>query len=88
MPGTYGVASRHPSASAGPSTGHCSAYFLAASNLADRATQSSQDSGDLWVPAYQSTVPTAGPVVTGISSVDVHHHGTDAPADRSVLAAW
>ncbi len=88
MPGTYGVASFHPSASAGPSTGHCSAYFLATSNWADRDTQSSQDSGALLVPAYQSTVPTAGPVVTGMFSVEVHHQGTAPPADRALIAPW
>ena len=46
----------------------------------------SHGSGALWLPAYQSTVPAAGPVVTGISSVDVHHHGT-GPPDVSALGS-
>ena len=56
--------------------------------MADIATQSSQGSGDLCVPAYQSTVPTAGPVVTGISSVDLHHHGTGPFAFLALSASW
>jgi hypothetical protein len=61
---------------------------LARSNIADIATQSSHGSGDLCVPAYQSTVPTAGPVVTGISSVDVHHQGTGPFAFLALSASW
>ena len=87
MPGMYWVTSRNPLASAVPLVGHCSAYFLATSNWADIVRQSSQASGALSMFAYQSTLPTAGPSVTGISSVDVHHHGTGSPAVRASLAA-
>ena len=88
MPGMYEVTMRQPSASAAAAVGHCTAYFLARSNCADIALQSAYDNGALCVPAYQSTVPTAGPWVTGISSVDVHHHGTGPPACSASTAPW
>ena len=86
MPGTNPVTSFHPSASATPAVGHCSAKAFAASNCAERRMHWFHESAALWVPAYQSTVPAAGPAVTGISSVGLHHHGFGSPSSRAWTA--